>query len=177
MSDELDRPLEPRALAARDRRLRCATPLGDWQRLTALDPSGAAPDTVVRVDAGFREDENGVALLEGQVVARLRCHCQRCLEEMELEVCARPKLMFGRADELGAAAVAAGFEHCELEPGMTLRELLEDEVLLAVPAFPVHERSEDCGKLAAKLAELEPGEGGERSSSPFAVLAALKRKN
>lgn len=177
MSDELDRLLEPRALAARDWRLRCETPLRDWGRLAVLDPSGTVPDTVVRVDAGFREDESGVALLEGEVVARLRRVCQRCLEEMELEVCARLKLMFGSADELGAAATAAGFEYCELEPGMTLRRLLEDEVLLSVPVFPVHERGEDCGMLAAKLAELEPGEGGEKSSSPFAVLAGLKRRN
>lgn len=177
MSDELDRLLEPRALAARDWRLHCETPLRDWDRLAALGHSGTELDAVVRVAAGFREDANGMALLEGEIVARLRCICQRCLEEMELEVCARPKLMFGGAEELGAAALAAGFEHCELEPGVTLRRLLEDEVLLSVPVFPVHERSEDCGALAAKLAELEPGEGGEKSSSPFAVLAGLKRRN
>jgi uncharacterized protein len=177
MSDELDRLLEPRALAARGWRMRCETPLRDWERLAALGPAGTAPDTVVRVAVSCREDANGVAVLEGEVVARLRCICQRCLEEMELEVRALPKLLFGRADELGAAALAAGFEHCELEPGATLRQLLEDEVLLSVPAFPVHERSVDCGALAAKLAELEPGEGGEKSTSPFAVLAELRRRN
>jgi uncharacterized protein len=90
---------------------------------------------------------------------------------------ARPKLLFGQADELGEAAAAAGFELCEPEPGATLRQLLEDEALLSMPAFPVHERSEECGALAAKLAELAPVEGGEKSSSPFAVLAGLKRKN
>ncbi len=177
MFDELDRLFEPRALAARGWRLSAETPLADWARLAAIEPEGTTPDTMVRIAVGCREDDNGTAVLEGEVTARLRCICQRCLEEMELEVHAQPKLMFGDAEELGAAAQAAGFEHCELEPGATLRHVLEDEALMAVPAFPVHQRSEDCGALAAKLAELEPGEGGERSASPFAALAELKRRN
>jgi uncharacterized metal-binding protein YceD (DUF177 family) len=64
-----------------------------------------------------------------------------------------------------------------MEAGTTLRKLFEDELLLAVPPFPTHERSEDCGALAAKLAEFKPAEGGQKSSSPFAVLAELKRKD
>jgi len=132
---------------------------------------------MVRVDVSMREDDSGAPVLEGDVTVTMRCTCQRCLEEMELDLHAQPKLFFGRADQLGEAAMAAGFELCEPEPGMTLRQLLEDEALLSMPAFPVHERSEDCGMLAARLAELEPAEGGKKSSSPFAVLAELKRKN
>ena len=177
MSAELDRVLEPPALAARDWQWRCETPLREWPRLAELNVSGAARGELVRVAVRCHEDAEGRAVLEGDLVSRLCCICQRCLDEMELEVRAQPKLVFGGADELGPAAQAAGFEHGELEPGMTLRQLLEDEALLSVPAFPVHERSEDCGALAAKLAELEPGEGGEKSASPFAVLAELRRRN
>lgn len=162
--------------------MRVETPLEDWARLASLDAM-AAGETAggggrrVTVDVALEEDESGAPVLEGEVVVTLRCICQRCLEEMELELHARPKLFFGREDQLGEAAIAAGFELCEPEPGATLRQLLEDDALLAMPAFPVHERSEDCGTLAAKLAELEPAEGGEKSSSPFAVLAELKRRN
>jgi len=177
MFDELDRLFEPRALAARGWQLSCETPLREWPRLAALHPADTLPDTVVRAAVRCREDESGMAALEGEVVARLRGICQRCLEDVEFEVHARPKLVFGGDQELGAAADAAGFEQCELEPGTTLRQLLEDEVLLSVPAFPVHERGEDCGALAARLAELEPGEGGESSASPFAALAELRRRN
>lgn len=177
MSAELDRLLEPEALAARGLKFSAETPMSDWPRLEALDLPGPAPDRVVRVDVAFRADETGVPVLEGELTARVRCICQRCLEEMELELRARPKLVFGGDEALGAAAEASGYELCELEPGATLRQLLEDEVLLSMPVFPVHERSEDCGALAAKLAELEPARDGESSSSPFAVLAGLKRKN
>jgi uncharacterized protein len=153
------------------------SPLREWPRLAVLNEAGAAAGQVVTLDVAFREDESGAPVLEGELAVAVRCTCQRCLEEMELEVRARPKLYFGRAEQLGTAAEAAGFEHCEPEPGMTLRQLLEDEMLLALPVFPVHEHSEDCGALAAKLAELEPADRGEKPTSPFAVLAGLKRKN
>lgn len=177
MFAELDRLLEPGALAARAAELQVESPLREWPRLAALDPEGAASGRTLRVDVAWREDEDGAALLDGQLEVRLAAVCQRCLEEMELQLRVEPKLFFGRAEALGETAAAAGFEVCELEPGITLRQLLEDEVLLSIPAFPVHERSEECGELAGELAQLEPAQGGKSVSSPFAVLADLKRKN
>ncbi|HUG98520.1 MAG TPA: YceD family protein [Gammaproteobacteria bacterium] len=183
MSAELDRLFEPAALAARAWRLQAESPLQEWERLASLDGRAAKDRAAatagrnVSIDVQVREDANGVPVLEGELGATLRCVCQRCLEEMPFELRVRPKLFFGREDQLGEAATAAGFEHCELAPGVTLRQLLEDEALLSVPAFPVHERSEDCGALAKKLAALEPAAGGTSSSSPFAVLAELKRRN
>jgi uncharacterized protein len=189
MCAELDRLFEPRALAARAWEMRAETPLAGWTRLAALDGLAAqagadrgvdrtaGTDRMVHIDVALRESEDGAALLEGEIALTVRCICQRCLEVMELDLQARPKLVFRRADELGAAASAAGFEAFEPEPGATLRQVLEDEVLLAMPGFPAHERLEDCGALAAKLAELEPARGGHKSSSPFEVLADLKRKD
>ena len=177
MSAELDRLLEPRALAARAWKLQAESPLRDWPRLAELDPEGAASGRMLRINVAWREDEHGAALLEGELDVRLAAVCQRCLEQAQLELRAEPKLFFGREEDLGEAAAAAGFEVCELEPGTTLRQLLEDEVLLSIPAFPVHERSEDCGALAGELAQLAPAKGGKSVSSPFAVLADLKRKN
>lgn len=177
MSAELDRLFEPRVLAARAWRLRAETPLEDWVRLASLDLAETGTGRKVRIDVALHEDDSGAPVLEGALAVTLRCICQRCLEEMELDLHAQPKLFFGREDQLGEAAMADGFEFCEPEPGATLRQLLEDEALLSMPAFPVHERSEECGPLAEKLAELEPAERGEMSTSPFAVLAELKRKN
>lgn len=180
MSAELDRVLEPRALAARGWRLKTEAALQEWSRLAALDEAGggaARPGRQVRLDVVFHEDHSGTAVLEGELAVTLRCVCQRCLEGMALDLRLRPRLFFGAPDELGEAAAEAGFEPCELEPGATLRQLLEDEILLAMPAFPVHERSEECGALAGRLAELDPAASGEGSTGPFAVLAGLKRKD
>jgi uncharacterized protein len=132
---------------------------------------------MVHIDVTLREGEDGVALLEGEIAVSVRCICQRCLEEMEFALHVQPKLYFGSAEQIGLKAMEAGFEPFEPEPGATLRQVLEDEALLAMPGFPVHERLEDCGALAAKLAELDPADGGHKSSTPFAVLAGLKRKD
>jgi uncharacterized protein len=179
MCAELDRLFEPRALAARGWGLRAETPLADWARLAAVEKRAADSDSerMVHIDVALREGEDGVAVLEGEIAVALRCICQRCLEEMELALRVEPKLYFGGAEQIGPKAMEAGFEPFEPEPGATLRQVLEDEALLAMPGFPVHERLEDCGALAAKLAELDPANGGNKSSRPFAVLAKLKRKN
>lgn len=177
MSAELDRVVEPAALAAKGWRWSGQTPLEAWPRLAALDPAGVAAGRKVGVSVAWREDEQGVPLLEGELDLRVSAVCQRCLEEMELELHASPRLFFGSQAELGESAAAAGFESCEPEPGATLRQLLEDEALLEVPVFPVHQHTKDCGALAARLAQLEPDSDGQSGTSPFAVLAELKRKN
>lgn len=177
MFAELDRLLEPAPLAARSWHLAAATPLQDWPRLVALEPGVGSEGRTVRVEIRFATNETGDPVMAGRLATTLRCTCQRCLEEMDLELVAEPKLFFGQAASLGAAAEAAGYECCEVEPGATLRQVLEDELLLAVPAFPAHADGADCGPLAQKLAAVEAPAGGEGVASPFAVLAGLKRKN
>lgn len=179
MFAELDRLLEPVPLAARSWRLAADTPLQGWPRLVALGRGeGEAEERRrVRVEVTFAVDEAGEPVMTGRLATTLRCICQRCLEEMELALVAEPKLFFGPVARLGAAAEAGGFEACEPEPGATLRQVLEDELLLSVPAFPAHADGKDCGPLAQKLAALEAPAGGDGSGSPFAVLAGLKRKN
>jgi uncharacterized protein len=175
MSADLDREMEPEALAARGLKLVLENPLRDWARLAAFDPQAAAGGQQVRLDLQWRLGEDGVPILEGELAVGLSTQCQRCLEGLSLELSARPKLYFGRAEQMGADVAAAGFEACEPEPGVTLRQLLEDEILLSWPAFPAHGRSEECGPLAEVLARLEPADRGESTTSPFAVLAELKR--
>jgi len=177
MSAQLDRVLEPRVLAAREWRFQAETPLSEWPRLAALDSAAAEGGGTVRLDVGFRENEAGKPVLEGELGLALGMVCQRCLEPVTMAVRARPKLVFAAAEQIGEAASEAGFEACEPEPGTTLRQLLEDEVLLALPVFPAHASREECGALAGKLAQLEPAQGGKSVSSPFAVLADMKRKN
>jgi uncharacterized protein len=177
MSAELDRLLEPAGLAAKGWHWAGKTPLAQWPRLAAVDAAGPGAGHDVTVELSWQEDEHGVPLLEAELAWCVSVTCQRCLEEMELGLQASPRLFFGSQAQLDASIAGAGFEPCELEPGTTLRQLLEDELLLAMPAFPVHEQADECGALADKLAQLEPESDGQSGSSPFAVLAELKRKN
>lgn len=175
MSGELDRSLEAAVLAAQGWSLRAETPLAAWPRLAAASVEGLASGPV-RIDLAFRHAHGGVPVLEGCLGATIRGTCQRCLEEMGITLRAELKLYFGRPEQMDEDAVSAGFEPFECEPGLTLRDLLEDELLLSVPAFPVHESGEECGPLAGRLAELEPESVGHVPAGPFAVLAGLKTR-
>ena len=53
------------------------------------------------------------------------------------------------------AAVPEGFELFELDEGrLQPAQLIEDELIVAIPLVPKHARVEDCGSLAREFAEL-----------------------
>lgn len=168
MSAELDRVLEPAGLAARDFRLERSEPVVGWPRLAEL----ATPGGDVELRVTVRGAPGGGALLEAELATRVDATCQRCLEPMSIELVATPRLAFDVA-----GAEPAGYEPGELEEGTTLRQLLEDEMLLALPAVPVHARREDCGPLADELVDLAPDEERAPRQRPFGVLAGLGRKD
>ncbi len=99
---------------------------------------------------------------------RLRLECQRTLEPFEhpLRVDVRLGLIEHERDEAG---LPAGYEPLLLENG-TLQpaQVIEDELLLALPAFPVKPGSLP---LPESLQDASPRDG-----NPFAVLRALQRK-
>lgn len=168
MPAELDRAFEPAGLAVRGYRLEIEESLAAWPRLLE---TAERPEGTVRVRAEFHVGAGGSSLLAGELSAALAVRCQRCLEPLELELRSVPRLAFGTG-----GVDPPGYESCELDDGITLRQFLEDELLLAIPPIVTHARSEDCGPLASKLAELN-AEEAEQRQSPFAALAELKRKD
>lgn len=111
-------------------------------------------------------DERGRPGLRLKVSGTLVLRCQRCLEPMEFEVNTNETLVLAAtlaeihaepADTHAPDRVVAGRE-------MALGELIEDELILALPFAPRHE---DCSPAGA-------GDSAE-SQSPFAGLRGLIR--
>ncbi|MBK1700447.1 YceD family protein [Thiococcus pfennigii] len=138
--------------------------LGELPRLRTLlmEPHG-----VVRFGFDFGRDPDGRGVARATLEAVLRLQCQRCLEVMDYPVSAT----------LTMAAVASLDEVDRLPEGydplllddrhVRPRDLIEDELLLALPLIPRH-ASPDC--LDAGLlgdAQIE----GEALGGPFAALA------
>ena len=130
-------------------------------------------DDNVDYDLQFDRDKEGRAIVEGRVKARLIMACRRCFEPVDVEV--------HSSFTLGIVATDAEAERLptNLDPvvvsdePMRLRDLLEDELLLSLPQFPVHEQDECKAKPHSEpVAE----ENGTEKDNPFAVLAALKEK-
>ena len=103
--------------------------------------------------------------------ARLGLVCQRCLQPVDTAVHAQRSFQFV-ADEALAADIDADSEEDVLVLSRTLNlvELIEDELLLALPLVPRHLI---CPQ---PLTPPENAEPFEERANPFAVLGELKRK-
>ena len=118
----------------------------------------------------FGRDPLGVAYLELRLDARLPLTCQRSLERYvhQLTVEQRLALLRNERDEAG---LPEGYEPVLLDEEGQVRplDLVEDELILALPLVPVKPGSE---------AAIETGEApleAPRGATPFAALAALKQ--
>ena len=153
-------------------------PLSGLQRLAegavAAELPGAGP-VHWQLDGALRAQSGG----ESECTLRLRAwasvplECQRCLspvhEALELD-----RLFLFARDEEAAARLDEQSEDdvLVLTRALDALELLEDELILALPLVPRHER---CPQ-PLPLPEAAPEAAEEARESPFAALAALRRK-
>ena len=154
--------VDPFRLARQQDRMNGVVPIAAMTRTAALvrDDSG-----VVEVALRFRMSASGVPRADGQVRMTARLTCQRCLEPLDLELASELRVAFTDGDEAaGRAELAAGYEPLECEGRIGLTTIVEDEILLALPDFPMH-RAGPC-TVAREAGAFGPEE------SPFSSLRA-----
>jgi len=126
----------------------------------------------VVLSLSFDEDARGIPFAEMTLDARLRLVCQRCLGPWETHVRREVRLGFTRDPDAAGRIAEHGYEPAVLERNeLKLRDLVEDELLLALPMIPKHER-EDCQPYLG--GDSERDEDLPARDNPFAVLARLK---
>jgi uncharacterized protein len=136
------------------------------------------PGGEVAYELRFGRDEGRWPRIKGWVRTTLNLECQRCLGELGVPVDAVLDLAVievpGEADALP--------ESCEpvlAEDGrLRLLDIIEEELLLAVPQVPRHE-AQDCAGAAQRAVAPQDGADTEQTEvpeSPFAVLAGMKTK-
>lgn len=121
--------------------------------------------------------------------ARLKCRCERCLEPVEILVLGHRGFEFfesardadiqteqALAEEQEGGDEFSNIDFLSPEDGVTLLALIEDELLLSLPASPRHE---DCplAKASRGQAATAAGQEGEQTIRPFAGLKDLLKKN
>jgi len=169
------RRLDVAALASAAQTLDGHWPLQGFTRLPAAqDPAGNVDwslQAALRRAAGG-QPEPWLALT---AQACVRLPCQRCLQDFDLPLRIARSYRFV-ADEALAAALDADAEEdvLALPKRLDLHELLEDELLLALPLVPMHENCPE--PLTAGVATLEPeANAAPDRAHPFAALQSLKR--
>lgn len=177
-----DRSSDPRRLNvqafARDARtLEGEWPLGSFERLsTSLLPSPKDADRVARWKASG--SERVMAGSTAQPWLQLAAHlevtlqCQRCLQPMTGLLQIERHFRFA-ADEAEALRLDEETDDDVLviSREFDLHELVEDEMILALPIVPRH----DACPEPLRVADASAPAGGENvRPNPFAVLARLK---
>lgn len=160
-------PLDPEALAERESGLTGRLDAGvfDARLAEALDVDRSSGEVVYALD--FRRARAGAVGVSGTLRARLVARCQRCLEAFELELELAPRLFIPAAEGIQAPK---GWELAEPGARPSLAELIEEELLLALPFAPHHPEGA-CPAGSSATAEPEPAR-----RHPFAGLAdALAR--
>jgi len=139
-----------------------SVPFSDLPRLCeVLSETRGALDYAI---SGVR-DSGGRLALRVRIRGSLPVRCQRCLGSLDLPVAIDSTLaLAGSVDEMQAEPLEVdGADWVLAGKDMKVGELLEDELLLAIPYAPRHDR---CGKESENPA-------AEAASSPFAGLRSL----
>jgi uncharacterized protein len=156
---------------------------GQWQArdLPRLSATQSAPDDLVLapIQWRLRGHSRPVTGAPAQTWLHLEAStevwltCQRCLQAFCLPLAPAVDLQFVRGEDR-AAELDAEVEHDVLALGAAIdaRELVEDELLLAVPLVPRHEH---CPAPLPHSAAGGPEPTPAAQPSPFAALAGLKR--
>lgn len=137
-------------------------------------------DGVLQCQLFGERDEKGQAFLILQVEGQVRVLCQRCLLPVDWPLAIGSRLLlvppgeeWPADDELGGLGDES-VDAIEAVRELAVADLVEDEVLLALPIVPRHEV---CLSLAGEGAGGSDGaaSSGKEPSGPFAVLARLKK--
>lgn len=161
MFDQWQQPLDVRALIRQGITLKGEVHVAELPRLQGT----VLRDAPIRFSLSFGKNDEGQAVVTGQVQGTVELTCQRCLEAVAIELDAVVGLGVVDSEE------AAKRLPPELDPlilgeePVRLVDLIEDEILLALPVVPMHAH--------ACVPAHREHEGMEKADNPFAALRGL----
>lgn len=161
MFDQWQQPLDVRGLIRQGITLKGEVQVADLPRLqdTVL---GGGP---IHFSLSFGKNEDGIPAITGTVQGVVDMTCQRCLEAVGIDLDVDVAL-----GVVGSEAEAKNLPP-DLDPlvlgedPVRLADLIEDEILLALPAVPMH--THPC------VPAHREHEGMEKADNPFAALRGL----
>ncbi len=167
--------IDPIRMAETRRLLQGTIALAEMTRLgsSLLNTQG---DVSVSLEFGI--DSEGIRFIRGRVRTEVSLECQRCLEELRYPIDSEFALGLVRST-VEAENLPSHYEPLQVdgEP-LFLRDIIEDELLLAMPIVAMH-APEVCGvevnPALRSDAQKDEDTGAVAADNPFAVLADLKK--
>jgi len=171
LADRLPTTLDVRKAAVRGSGLSGILKPQDLQRFR---PLLASDDGNISVELAFSRDEERRYLMSVVIEADIVVTCQRCLEPLAKHLTSKSTLAIVWTDEEAAHLpkhldpLLVGELPCELW------QVVEDEMILALPAFSYHDSDACKEKVQAFAASLPYQETRAENRNPFNVLGQLK---
>lgn len=174
---ELPKSVDPYRLAEQNSTLEGKIPLSAltrFQEAVLEIGEGAA----CSVKLSFYMDAQRRRIVSGELEAPVGLECQRCMGSMQTVLVSEFTLGLVTSDEQAQQLPK------DLEPFLTddfsadLWSMVEDELLLVLPPFPLHDRNECPAREDLETYEHDgsPEQPDEpRKENPFSVLADLKK--
>lgn len=152
--------------------------LGDFSRLQA---EAAATDTLPEVHWSARGEMRpgpvgaAVPWLHLEAAGSVPLICQRCLQPMQVPVQVDRWFRFVANEETAALEDEEADEDVlVVSRSFDLQALIEDELLMEMPAAPRHDRCPQAVPMSAQDADFEAA--SEARPNPFAALQSLRKK-
>ena len=141
--------------------------LSETRRLLEL-LHGEESDRAIAVRFEFLRNEYGIPMITGELETSLELECQRCLKAMEWPLKLDFKLLIDASDDI----VSHSDEDTVYSDDgyIDIIELIEDELILAIPLVAMHE-NRGCNEDWQRTEQESDTPARE---NPFAVLQQLK---
>jgi len=169
----LPRKVDPRKFVAQGIEVAGDVPVEVFER---LGQSLTSTDGFARVELAFGRDEQGLKIIEGKLGGEVHVTCQRCLQAM-IQPVAADILLAIVWDEEEARQLPRKVDPIIVgEESIDLYELVEDELLLALPFVSYHD-SEQCRSERREFGDAVEDDAPEADNNPFRVLEQLKKSD
>lgn len=172
----LPKMIEPFKLAAKRALVGGSVELDSLPRLREELADATSREGLAEVELSFQRDQQGFASASGYVKSTVGVVCQRCLGVAAIPLEASVHWAF-ITDEATFEDVPKAYDAILLEgEAASLFDLIEDELLLALPPVPMHEEGE------CRAPDHQPRDEGfvdkdEIKKNPFEVLVGIKKKS
>jgi uncharacterized protein len=162
--------IDPLHLADKRGELKGQIPISSLDRLADVlfSDTGA-----VTVDLFFGR-EGRLAKIEGEIEAVLELECQNCLKAVQWTV--KNNIKLGIVTSIDQAdRLPEDYEPLLVDEGkIPLKSIVEDELLLVLPAFPKHQHDCLAHKSDNKKVDFLLNEQHSPTENPFSILAKFK---
>ncbi len=165
MPSDLPQTINPLRLARTDSILKGRFHLSEMERLASQlqDSRGE-----VNFELQFTRDDEDITQINGSCRTSLIMACQRCFEPIRIEIATSTRLVVVPSIEAAREIPDAAEPLLFSGEAISLKDLVEEEVLLALPIAPLHDNA-ICHATGAVL----EGQGDEKTN-PFSVLRNMK---